>query len=136
MRYSLAVLFISSSFLCTIPGKKFERSEYVSRLIDDKLTGYLQNDTAEYNLVILQPLSCGACSNEAFLILNEYLKGDDSKTLILTPKSKTQAEEKLKNLKNKTVILDRENLIGRYGLNYPVDLFFRMKKRNIVHYFF
>ena len=130
------IVFVALLFLTSCDNKKFEREEYLSRYVDEKL----KNDvpvTGEYNLIILQTLFCGACSDEVLDAINTSFSNDTlTPNIVVMQPSRKKIKEKLINLRHITYILDNENNIGRYGLNYPHDIYFRMSGTQIKHWMF
>jgi thioredoxin-related protein len=130
VKWTILCIFLFNS--CN--EKKFDREEYLVRFINDKIKHLIPEDK-EYNLIILQTLYCGACSEEVLDAINTVLGQDTlSDNIIVMQPSRKKIKEKLPNINNATYVIDKENNIGLYGLNYPHDLYFRMAGTEIKYW--
>lgn len=135
MKFTVIFMFVFALNGCS--EKRFEREEYVRRLLEEKLSADMPQNGTEYNFLVLQTISCGACTDEVLHAMNTTLSEDSvSMTLILMQPTTKQIKEKLDRLKNVTYVVDRDNMVASYGLNYPHDIYFRMRGTEIVNWMF
>ncbi len=111
----------------------FERQKELYKYLEDtKLT--LDNNIN--HIFILQTDKCGSCTDEVIgFITSHFSKSDEKKIFILSNEVKTISEE-LKKISNSTLLVDSNFELGRNGLSYTEDIYFKFDKKKIESWYF
>ena len=91
----------------------------------------LSLDSSINHIFILQTDKCGSCTDEVIaFITSHFTESSENKIFILSTDVKVISDE-LKKMPNSTLLIDTNFELGRNGLSYAEDLYFKFNKKKI-----